>query len=298
MNASKSLERVILKILSGVQAGVEVSLTPGEYTIGSGPEDDIQFIDVSLKPGQARLRVGAGKIEIAGGSGAVAVGKDLKIDAGSQWHDVEPLDIITVGMIRFVLGPPNANWTTLLEEDSEQKKEPLKSRYPYVDVIQSALSGSRKYAQLLLPATALIAVIFVGIWYFSSGEKTRLTPHIVQGDAEKLAREALDQFPFGRSVLLKREVDGTIYATGFVKDGFERRALVTAVEKTGAQVYFRLGVLDALRNEIAEFIKSEKVSVSYTLSPAGDLTLEGLILDEGAAQRLDFSTRSGGRSLA
>ena len=285
MNASKSLERVILKILSGVQAGVEVSLTPGEYTIGSGPEDDIQFIDVSLKLGQARLRVGAGKIEIAGGSGAVAVGKDLKIDAGSQWHDVEPLDIITVGMIRFVLGPPNANWTTLLEEDSEQKKEPLKSRYPYVDVIQSALSGSRKYAQLLLPATALIAVIFVGIWYFSSGEKTRLTPHIVQGDAEKLAREALDQFPFGRSVLLKREVDGTIYATGFVKDGFERRALVTAVEKTGAQVYFRLGVLDALRNEIAEFIKSEKVSVSYTLSPAGDLTLEGLILDEGAAQR-------------
>ncbi|MFZ0104155.1 MAG: FHA domain-containing protein [Pseudolabrys sp.] len=285
MNASKSLERVILKILSGVQAGVEVSLTPGEYTIGSGPEDDIQFIDVSLKLGQARLRVGAGKIEIAGGSGAVAVGKDLKIDAGSQWHDVEPLDIITVGMIRFVLGPPNANWTTLLEEDSEQKKEPLKSRHPYVDVIQSALSGSRKYAQLLLPATALIAVIFVGIWYFSSGEKTRLTPHIVQGDAEKLAREALDQFPFGRSVLLKREVDGTIYATGFVKDGFERRALVTAVEKTGAQVYFRLGVLDALRNEIAEFIKSEKVSVSYTLSPAGDLTLEGLILDEGAAQR-------------
>jgi hypothetical protein len=287
MNEAKSSERVILKILSGVQAGAEVSLAPGEYAIGSGADDDIQFIDVSLQSGHARLRVGGGKIEIAGGSGAVAVGEEFRIDAGSEWHDIEPLAIITVGMIRFVLGQPNANWTTLLEDNGEQetRKAPVKSRYPYFDEIQSALSGSRKFAQLLLPATGLIVVLFIGIWYFSSGDKAKLTPHMAQGEAEKLAREALDQFPFGRTVLLKREVDGTIYATGFVKDLFERRALVTAVEKTGAQVYFRLGVLDALRNEIAEFIKSEKVSVTYTLSPTGELTLDGLILDENAAQK-------------
>src|SRR5262249_61725951 len=83
MHDAKKLERVILKILSGVQAGVEVSLALGDYTIGSGAEDDIQFIDVSLMPGQAKLRVAAGKIEIAGGSGAGTIGEGLRIEAGS-----------------------------------------------------------------------------------------------------------------------------------------------------------------------------------------------------------------------
>jgi type III secretion system YscD/HrpQ family protein len=286
MNEPNSLDRVILKILSGIQAGVEVSLAPGEYTIGSGTEDDIQFIDVSLKPAQAKLRVAAGKIEIAGGSGMVGIGEQLRIDAGSDWQDVEPLDIITVGMIRFVLGAPNANWTTLLESDDSRKPEPVKKRHRYFDVsLPPILRESGKLMQLVLPVMALIVVIVAGIWYFSTGDNTKLTPHIAQAEAEKLARAALDQFPFGKAVVLKREVDGTIYATGFVKDAFERRALVTAVEKTGAQVYFRLGVLDALRNEIAEFIKSEKLSVGFTLSPTGELTLEGLILDEAAAER-------------
>jgi len=286
MHDAKSLERVILKILSGVQAGVEVSLAPGDYTIGSGAEDDIQFIDVSLKAGHAKLRIAAGKIEIAGGTGPVTIGEGLKVDAGSDWQEVEPLDIVTVGMIRFVLGTPSANWATLLEDAEEQKQEPVKRRYPYFGVaLPTLLKEHEKHARLVLPAAVLIAVIFLAIWYFSAGDGVKLTPHLAQGESERLAREALDQFPFGRPVILKREVDGTIYATGFVKDGFERRALVAAVEKTGAQVYFRLGVLDAIKNEIAEYIKSEKVAVTYTLSSTGDLTLEGLILDEAAAQR-------------
>jgi hypothetical protein len=285
MSESRSFERVVLKILNGVQAGAEVSLTPGEYTVGSGSEDDIQFMDLSLKPGQARLRIAIGKIEIAGGSGAIAIGDGLKIGAGSEWQDVEPLDIITAGMIRFVLGPPNANWTTLIEQDSPQKKEPPKSRGYFGGALPSGLMPAGKVGQLILPVAVLLAVIVVGAWYFPVGSRERPTPHVAQSDAEKVAREALDRFAFGKQVALKREVDGTVYATGFVKDGFERRALVAAVEKTGAQVYFRLGVLEALRNEIDGLIRSEKLPVTYTLSSTGDLILEGLILDEDVAQK-------------
>jgi hypothetical protein len=285
LRKSQSFERVVLKILNGVQAGAEVSLTPGEYTIGSGSEDDIQFMDLSLKPGQARLRIALGKIEIAGGSGGIAIGDELKIPAGSQWHDVEPLGIITAGMIRFVLGPPNANWTTLIEQDSPREKQPPKGRREYFGVsLPSVLKPAGKFGQLVFPAAVLLVVIFVGAWFSPFGAKERPKPRVTQADAEKIARQALDQFPFGKQVTLKLEVDGTIYATGFVKDGFERRALAVAVENTGAQVYLRLGVLEALRNEIDGLIKSEKVPVTYTLSSAGDLTLEGLILDEGAAQ--------------
>jgi hypothetical protein len=290
MNEVQPFERIVLKILNGVQTGAEVSLTPGEYTIGSGSEDDIQFMDLSLKPGQARLRIAPGKIEIAGGSGGIAIGDVLRIAAGSEWYDVEPLDIITAGMIRFVLGPPNANWTTLIKDDGAPKQEPPKSRSGYFGAyfgasLPSMLRPAGKFGQLVLPAVILLAVIVIGAWYFPFGTRERPERQVAQADAEKIARQALDQFPFGRQVTLKREVDGTIYATGFVKDGFERRALVAAIEKTGAQVYPRIGVLEALRNELDGLIKSEKLPVTYTLSPTGELVLEGLILDEAAAQR-------------
>src|SRR5262249_36180161 len=57
-----------------------------------------------------------------------------------------------------------------------------------------------------------------------------------------------------------------------------------AVEKTAVPVRFRVGVLQSLRNEIDNLIKAEKVAVSFTLTPAGDLSLEGVILDEDAAR--------------
>lgn len=289
MSDSRSFDRVILKILTGIQAAAEVSLAPGEYTIGSGPDDDIQLIDVSLRPGHARLRVTPGKIEMAGGSGGIAIGDTLRIDAGSEWHDVEPLDVITVGMIRFVLGPPNANWTTLIEDNGAPRNPQPGGRRAHRDrpflaaSLQSLRSG--RLGRLVLPVAVLIAVIVVGILYVSFAGKDRAVATIAQGDPEKLAREALDQLPFGRQVSLRREVDGTIYATGFVKDGFERRAVIAAVEKAGAQVYFRLGVLEAMRSELDGLVKSEGVPVSYTLSANGELALEGLILDDAAAQR-------------
>ncbi len=285
MDESKLFDRVILKILNGVQVGAEVSLVPGEYSIGSGNEDDIQLIDVSLQGGQARLRITPGKIEIAGGSGVVTVGGTTDIAAGSEWHDVEPLDIITVGMMRLVLAPPNANWNTLIEQNEPKGEVRKRGLSALATALPSALKLNGRTLRLAMPVAALLGIVGIGATYFIVGGREHPVPRVEQGDTERVARTALDQFPFGRAVALKREVDGTVYATGFVKDGFERRALVAAVEKTGAQVYFRLGVLEALRSEIEGLIKSEKMPVGYTLSPNGELTLEGVVLNEEAARQ-------------
>lgn len=285
MDESKLFDRVILKILNGVQVGAEVSLVPGEYSIGSGNEDDIQLIDVSLQGGQARLRITPGKIEIAGGSGGVTIGGTTDVAPGSEWHDVEPLDIITIGMMRLVLAPPNANWTTLIEQN-EPKSDARKKGLPaFAMSLPSVFKLNGRTLRLAMPVAALLGIVGIGATYFIVGGREHPVPRVEQGDTERVARAALDQFPFGRVVALKREVDGTVYATGFVKDGFERRALVAAVEKTGAQVYFRLGVLEALRSEIEGLIKSEKMQVSYTLSPSGELTLDGVVLNEEAARQ-------------
>jgi Inner membrane component of T3SS, cytoplasmic domain len=69
---------IILKILSGLQAGVEVALQDGDYRIGSGPDDDIHIIDVTLKAGHIRLRISGRKIEIAGGTGVVSAKSGIR----------------------------------------------------------------------------------------------------------------------------------------------------------------------------------------------------------------------------
>ncbi len=280
MSESSSTEPIILKILSGVQSGAEVSLTPGEYTIGSGDSDDIQLIDVSLRAAQGRLRIGHGKIEIAGGSGALVTANGLVVEAGSDaWKDVEPLDIITAGTIRFALGPPSANWTTLTAHDEAphptiaKPSNKLFGRFGLDDIFP-AHNLSRIIAPALL--LALLAITGFGAWHFSSGgNQTAPRGGRDEGEAVRLI---LDGYPFGKAVTVRRDVDGTIYATGFVETNVERRALAGAIEKSGISVRLRLGVLESLRNEIANLIAAEHVPVTFTLSAEGDLTLDGVIL--------------------
>jgi type III secretion system YscD/HrpQ family protein len=285
MSESQFSDRIILKILSGHQAGAEVSLAPGEYTIGSGSNDDIQFIDVSLKPGHAKLRVAPNKFQIAAGTGTVSIGDGHKVVADSEWQEVEPLAVVTVAMVRFVLGQPNANWATLTDDGTPQdKKSGWSKRFPFAAKLR--IDRLTHETRLSLFAAIVVGAVLTGIAIhslFSPGDRTGLVVRIPAADVERIARETLDQFPFGKQVALKREVDGTIYAIGFVKDGFERRALADALEKAGLPVYLRLGVLDALSNEVSAFINAGKVPVVFTLSTTGVLTLEGVILNEDTA---------------
>jgi type III secretion system YscD/HrpQ family protein len=280
-------ERTILKILTGLQAGAEVSLTPGEYTIGSGVEDDIQFVDVSLKPGQAKLRVAPGKIEIAGAAGALITDHGLAAAAGSDaWQEIEPLDIITAGTTRFALGPANANWTTLTEaSDRPQRELGRKPRRIAVAEAGALRMMSRRVAvNVAMIAAVVLATVGFGVWYWSSSGGGQLTT-ISERNHVEAAREILDSFPFGKTVELRREADGTIFATGYVETAIERRALLAAVEKAGIPVRFRLGVLQALRSEIEGLTAAEKLPVTSTLSPSGELTLDGVVLSDDHAER-------------
>jgi type III secretion system YscD/HrpQ family protein len=286
MSEPNATDQTILKVLSGVQSGAEVALRPGEYAIGSGLDDDIQFIDVSLKAGHAKLRVQPGKIEIAAGSGAVSTQNGLRIAAGADdWQEVEPLDIITAGTMRFALGPPTANWTTLTDADTSADAPPP----PRPQGAKRTAAGRFMPVDLrrvIFPAVLLLAVAVLGGWYyaFASGGRANSIVGETRNDVETI-RTALDQFPFGRPIRVKQEVDGTIFATGFVETAVERRALLGAVEKSGVPNRFRVGVLDSMRNEIDSFIKDQNVSVTAALSPAGDLTLDGIILSEDNAKR-------------
>ena len=213
-------DRTILKVLNGLQSAAEVSLAPGEYTIGSGPDDDIQLVDVSLKPGHAKLKVSPGKVEISAAAGALKSAQGLSLAAGSgDWQEVEPLDVINAGTLRFALGPPTAQWSTIA--DAENAEKPAAKLVP-ADLSRAArileLLRTNRTLHLAAPAALVLLLVTFGLWFAMLGSQS--AQPTAQGreisDLE-LARAALAGFPFARTLELREEVDGALFVTGFVQ---------------------------------------------------------------------------------
>jgi type III secretion system YscD/HrpQ family protein len=286
--AESAGDRIILKVLNGLQSGAEVSLAPGEYTLGSGPDDDIQLIDISLKPTHARLKVGGGKIQISAGAGGLRSAQGLQLAAESKsWQEVEPLDVITAGTIRFALGPPTAQWTTIADAESGDKAAAEPAKVPKTMPERTLeFFRSKRALQLAGPSIAVLLLAGWGAFHLATGgvmpQQLRTGQHLSDLDA---TRAAVARFPFARNVEVTQEVDGTVFATGFVETLTERRAIIQAIESTEVPVRLRLQVRETLRNELNGLIKAEAVEVTYTLSDRGELVIEGRILDDAKAER-------------
>ncbi|RVU12573.1 hypothetical protein EOE48_27560 [Methylobacterium oryzihabitans] len=272
----------ILKIFSGVQAGAEVTLAAGTYGLGSGPDDDIQLVDVSLKPGHARLRVSPGKIELAGGTGTLRTAAGIALGPDEPWREIEPLDLVTAGTTRFALGYPTSQWATITEAEVE----------PPVPVAAAAPAASlpwlsrERLRHLAGPALALALLLAGGTWMLLDGGLPRRADLAAAGVQDLAAvRAALDALPFGRALDARQEVDGAIYVSGYVETPVERRAVTGALERTGVPARTRLWVLQTLRGEVESLIQAQRVAVVPTLDRTGGLTLDGTILNPERANR-------------
>ncbi|WP_375453295.1 FHA domain-containing protein [uncultured Methylobacterium sp.] len=282
MTETRPSDLVILKIFSGVQAGVEVSLVAGEYNLGSGAEDDIQLVDVSLKASHARLRVAPGKIEIAGSAGNLRTAAGVTAGPDDPWREIEPLDIVTVGTTRFALGYPTSQWATIAEAELDQSARPA----PVPPRGLAARFTPERLRNLAAPMIALLLLLVGMGWYVLDGGLRRSGQMAASGGQDlSVVRETLDRFPFGRPVTAHQEVDGAIYVNGYVESPVERRALAAALEQTGVPIRVRLWVLQTLRSEVQNLIEVQKVNVTHELAANGNLTLEGTILNAARAER-------------
>lgn len=301
----------ILKLLTGSQAGVEVALSPGVYSVGSGEEDDLQFNELSLKPGHLKLRVSDKRVEIAAGSGSVRSGGGLTLEAGDEsWQEVAPLDILTAGMIKFAIGGATAQWPSIVEvmdasgasskpeseSSTEETEEGAEGEEDAGEIKKKDVPPPRKAGADLLKFAAVLVVVggLVGgvLWFFPLNffEETETTETVATLRDISLAREALEPLEFARSLDIRQEVDGVIYITGYVHTLAERRAVLQAIQEAGVSVRPRIQVLDVIDDGIENLLRSMNLSevVFYDLSDQGDLLLEGDILDPKEAERVVF----------
>lgn len=282
MAETNATTNTILKILSGVQSGVEVSLANGQYSLGSSNDDDIQIIDVSLKPGHLKLRISQGKIEIGAATGSLKSANGIVLEPDSEFHEVEPLDVVTAGTTRFALGPPTALWASITDIDNGQAPvAPARKRAKTVAAAGAEATWLQRARKLAIPVAALVILAVFATWQLSAARINTFgfTRSSGQSDLE-LTTGAVTQFPFARNIEVKQEVDGTIYVNGYVETPVERRAVAGAIEKTAVPARVRIWVLQSLRSEVENLAKSENVNVTSTVSPKGELILEGVVLNE------------------
>lgn len=273
----------VLKILNGAQNGVEIVLEDGEYSIGRGVEDDLQFVDLALKEGHARLRLSGGKLALKAGSGPVSTSTGLYVEPGAEdWHEIDQLDVITVGATRFAVASATANWGQLVAaaEPALDERPAPRSRKG-----EDGLGlNVRTLRRVALPAAALVGILWFGATTLASRDIS--LGQLVQGrEVEDIVavESALAGFDFLDSVTVAEEVDGSIEIRGYVDSLVERRAIRNAVAETGVPVTLRIWVLDAIRSEVDGLIDVRDMPVDYTLSDDGVLTLSGIVLDPARA---------------
>ena len=274
----QSGRQMILKCLSGPQVGVEVALGDGEYTLGSGPDDDLQFVDVCLKSGHARIRVEGDRTLIAGGGGPVYHRNGLVIDAGDDnWSPLDALEVVTIGASTFALASIDADWTLLSNLAISDENGTRRRRFGRNWNISSAW---RVYGAI----GSAVAIVVIAISFGVSSRTPTLTESGPRPDI-KAVRNALDHYEFGKNIEARQEVDGEIFITGFVDTQAEWRALHDAAGATGSALNFRVWVLSSIRSQVAAAIESYSVEVSYDISRDGVATFDGEILSDDRADR-------------
>lgn len=274
----------LLKILSGLQFGVEVALSEGTYSFGNSPDCDIQFADVTLEPVHGRIRLRGGKLDIRAETGALATSSGLTIAAGTaDWHEIAQLDIIEAGTTRFAVGGTGARWSTLASAASHAPQPTTRT---------VAAPGRAGGVAMGVLGVLLVAGLTVGGVVYA-GRDPLGTGAVVEEmrPPGEFVRSAIAALPFSSALVVTEAVDGTIDVQGYVQLAVERRAVNNALAETGVQTRRRIWVRESIENEVAELLRSQGVDLGFTLSATGELTLTGTLLDADQAARITALVR-------
>lgn len=278
--SSDNTDTVILKILSGVQAGVDVSLVDGTYILGSGDEADIQIYDVSLAPRHARLVVSRGRVTAEAVEGRLQLRSGPLLSPGDSPLPLAPLDLITAGTTRFTVAPMAADWSGIGWTSPAARVASLLRSTP--NRIIALWHGYR--AAIVLTVAGLL---LLGFWLFPHGMM------LITGSGQRpaidhvqLVRDAIRPLdPHGR-LKVRQDENGQIHVEGAIESSNERNLLVSTIRGTGVATATHLVVLQSLRDDIAAALEDEAETVRFTVTSNGMVMLEGRVADAQTAQSL------------
>jgi hypothetical protein len=272
---------LILKILNGIQAGVDVALFDGDYVLGTGDDVDIQIYDVMLSPHHARLLVRDGKVSIAPLSGSLHMRSGFTLEPGDAERPLYPLDVVTIGTTHFAVAPASADWASL----GTIEPEPVPAKPSFFDqpVSRVALWHERRATFI----AAVTGLLLLGFWVFPYAMMLLTTwPGNSGSHDQQGVIEALSEFDFSERLQVTTAKDGFVQVRGLLDRPEDRDAVIAAINDTGIPVRTHIMTLDVLREHLTMLIKENAPGVTFTLTPHTGITLQGVLADEAHARDL------------
>ena len=103
--------RILLKLLSGPNAGAEMELRPGDWLLGSDEESELVLLDAGIRPQHLLLHVSAeGALTLTPKAGSALVdGAPLPAEGMA----LPPFTLFTVGGVHICWGPSDEAWPDL-----------------------------------------------------------------------------------------------------------------------------------------------------------------------------------------
>ncbi len=305
-----------LKVLVGPNAGAELPLEVGTYSIGTSPECDLVPRDSTVKEHHANLEVGADSIIVTPVDGEVKV-NGRKIEQATR---IEFFDGVMLGNSGFALGPDGEEWpdvrftaasdpqasataptppdggaSRLDDADKPgQAAAPAAKRAKPADEPAKATDGSSArvprvgaiFVTLLLIGAALAAVLYFEHHaqnVIATSEQTQTAepePYVTR------VRNAIDALGLSSSLQVdaagERASDVTV--EGYVTTRQERRDVVDAVRGVSTQVAINVWSNDLIETSVRETLSGIGAGLSIAEANDGRVQLRGVVPDDSAVQ--------------
>src|SRR5690606_29416065 len=256
-------------------------LFDGDYVVGSGDDVDIQIYDVVLSPHHTKLSVRQGKVSIVPLSGEVQLRSGFTLEPGDAERQLYPLDRVTIGTTHFAVAPASADWASIDQFDTP----PTTTKPTFFDQSLSLKTLWREQRATFIAAVA--GLLLLGFWIFPYAMLLLTTgPGGTASRDEQLIVEAISEFDFAERLQITMAKDGTIHVRGLLDRPEDRDAAIAAIDGTGVATNTHIMTMDVLRDDVATLISENAPGVSFTLSPQGGITLQGVLADEAQARDL------------
>lgn len=268
----------LLKILSGPHTGAEISLAPGEYTLGSDAECDIQLADAAVASQHLRIRVQQDGFYAAPLQGAVMY-DGVNLPEGDT--RVAFFKVLVLGGTGMCLGPADQPWPTVslpelvtIPEPEAEEAQQVEQELPQASSNPSALAGIWQELRqnpwhLALNILLLMLVVIALGW----GAHTLFTkPETLQEQRRNLIAQ-LDQAGFAH---VTAELKGqTFLVSGRVADQLRKAALEQLAEQQKIPTSLDVTLAPDVAEELRKWLSSQDISLEVKATRGGDIIVSG-----------------------
>lgn len=302
---SENPPALLLRVLSGIQAGAEARLTDGDYWLGTSEDCDLVLQDLPADSIPLQLRIQDNVVRIKTAATTVRVdGRILESDV----EDTLALNTtISYGGLCFALGTAQTDWAAIPLPTSSEQTEPEPAERDNTSAPKSAApptssdpafatltednSGKRsrvRFITLTLLGLMLLGLILLGsqvmgwIW----ADSAQKVPH--QSPSDRVARVKAIAGTLGlHDITVTMHSNETLVLTGYCDTQAVKARLSQSLRKAGIPVENRLWPEDALQQDVAKTLQElagDRVSFRYP--KPGTIELQGYLPSIAALDHL------------